>query len=168
MTFYCERIRSDHDLKRFSSGNDELDRWLTEAALTADRSGITRTYILVNDSHEVVAYFAFAPHLLTREEAPKKVARTSPVVIPSILLAKLALDRSLHGHGHGGALLAAALEVALEAIRKVGGRLIVVDAIDERAARFTLHHGFTPVPGNPARLVMKASVAASSLGVPWP
>jgi len=166
--FFCERIREDHDVSRFSSTNDELDEWLNRSALTSDRSGISRSYVLVDDGNDVVAFFALAPHVVLRDQTPKSIARTAPDEIPAILLAKLALASHLRGQGHGAALLAVALGVALEAIRIAGGRLIVVDAIDANAASFYKHEGFQPVPGNDARLVMKASVAAASLGIPWP
>jgi GNAT superfamily N-acetyltransferase len=83
------------------------------------------------------------------------------------LLARLALSEKLHGQGYGAMLLVEALGVAVDAIRRGGGRLIVLDAIDTRAASFYERHGFVRTPG-PGRLVMKASDAAASLGLPWP
>lgn len=166
--FFRERLRHEHDPSRFTSGNDVLDAWLTEHALRADRSGSARTYVWIDDGDRVVAYYSLAPHIIRREELSSSFGRGSPDRIPSILLARLALDRSLQGQGMGGALLADALAVAVEAIQKAGGRLIVVDAIDETAAAFYEHHGFLAVPDNAFRLVLKASSAARSLGLSWP
>lgn len=166
--FFNERLRPDHDLSNFSSGNPALDLWFKNHALHADRTGSGRTYVWLDETNRVVAYFTLAPHLVRREEMPPAVARGGPDAIPSILLARLALDQSLQQHGYGAALLADALSVAVDAMRKAGGRLIVVDAISADAAGFYAHHGFIPVPGNPHRLVMKASVAARSLSLPWP
>lgn len=166
--YFSERLRPDHDLSGFSSGRDALDHWLKDAALQADRSGTGRTYVLVDRSHHVVAYFTLAPHLVRRSDVPKAAAHGAPDAIPSILLARLAVAESLHGRGLGGIVLAHALEVALEGMRKAGGRLIVVDAIDADAASFYAHHGFVAVPGNPHRLMMKASAAARSLSLRWP
>lgn len=161
--FASERLRADHRLRGFSCGTEALDTWLEHHALHAERAGTGRTYVWVRDTGEVVAYFTLAPHLVRREELPRAAGRGSPDTIPSVLLARLALDRSLHGRGLGGALLAHALAIALEAIRTAGGRLIVVDAVGASAAAFYEHHGFVPVPGNPHRLVMKASTAAAAL-----
>jgi hypothetical protein len=44
-------------------------------------------------------------------------------------------------------------------------RVVVVDAIDESAARFYEHHGFVAVPKNPHRLVQKVSDSAAALYV---
>jgi hypothetical protein len=72
------------------------------------------------------------------------------------------------GQGHGGEFLAGAVEMTLAAIRLGGGRVIVVDAIDDRAAAFYEHFGFRAMPATPHLFVMKASTAAASLSLDWP
>lgn len=61
--------------------------------------------------------------------------------------ARLALDASLHGHGYGyGAqVLLDALDEVVRAAEIGGGRLIVVDAIDDEAYAFYEHFDFMPV-----------------------
>jgi GNAT superfamily N-acetyltransferase len=157
----------DHDLERLDCGNDDLSAWLRQHARHATRQG-TRTYVLVDERSGVVeGYFAIAPHMVEREEMPRRVGRGAPRQIPAILLAKLALDRSRHGQGLGGELLVRALGVIVEAGRRAGGKVIVVDAIDDGARRFYEHHDFDPLPNDPTRLVMKVSTAAA-LQLPWP
>ncbi len=73
------------------------------------------------------------------------------------------MDRSLHGQGLGGELLFDALSRAVQASEVVAARLVVVDAIDEAAASFYEHCGFTAVPGNRQRLVQKISDIAAAL-----
>lgn len=168
MTLFCERLRDTHDTSTFACGNEDLDTWLKRSALGADRSGVSRSYIVTDAADAIVAYFALAPHLVVREETPKSIARGAPREIPAILLGKLAVALERQGQVLGAATLALALEIALEGIRNIGGRLIVVDAIDERAFSFYEFHGFQAIPGDRSQLVLKASVAAASLGVPWP
>jgi predicted N-acetyltransferase YhbS len=122
-----------------------------------------KTFVWHQGDGMVVAYFSLAAHLVVREKLPKKVARGAPEAIPAILLARLALDRSLHGQGMGGELLWDALTRAVAASELAAARVIVVDAIDETAARFYQHHGFAPVPGNAHRLVQKISDVAAAL-----
>ena len=50
----------------------------------------------------------------------------------------------------------------------VGGKLVVVDAIDSSAAAFYAHHDFLTIPENPLRLVQKLSTVAKALDHPWP
>ena len=42
-------------------------------------------------------------------------------------------------------------------------RLVVVDAIDEAAARFSAHHGFLAVPEHPRRLYRRIKDIKASL-----
>jgi len=82
--------------------------------------------------------------------------------VPGYLLARLALDVSLHGQGLGSELLIDALQVTVAAGDRAGGRLIVVDAIDQEAHDFYRHHGFVPIAGA-RRLAMKVATARGAL-----
>jgi ribosomal protein S18 acetylase RimI-like enzyme len=84
-----------------------------------------------------------------------------------VLLAKLARDLDYRGSGLGSELLLAALLLIVHAARLVGGRLIVVDAIDDAAARFYESHDFAPLPNRRDRFALKMSTAARILGSPW-
>lgn len=161
------RLTAEHELATFRSGQDTLDRWLKDSALNAEKMGTARTRLWIA-TERVVAYYSLSPHVVARAEVDRRVGRGSPDSIPAILLARLALDASRQGRGEGSILLVDALSVALGGMRKVGGRLIVVDAVDRKAAAFYAAHDFTACPGRPDRLVLKASDAAASLGLPWP
>ena len=101
-----ERLASEHELRSFRCGNDDLDSWLQDAGITADRAGTARVYVWLDDD-QVVGYFAILPHSVRREDVPSAVGRGAPGVIPGFLLARLALSEDLHGQGRGGELLAA-------------------------------------------------------------
>ena len=113
-------------------------------------------------------WHALAPHFIEREEAPRRVGRGAPQRIPAILLAKLAIHKRLQGQGLGAELLVHALTTIVAAARSAGGRMVVVDAIDDRAASFYRAHDLQPSPANPHRLVLKLSTAARALGLAWP
>jgi GNAT superfamily N-acetyltransferase len=168
VTFRVEPIGEQLHLDTFDCGTPELDQWLCLHARHAIAQG-TRTYLLIDDDTQRVAgYFALAPHLVERDEIPTRIGRGAPRRIPAILLAKLALDRTHHGQGLGAELLIRALATMLAAARAAGGKLAIVDAIDDRAARFYQHHNFTPLPTKPHRLVQKLSTIAKALQQPWP
>lgn len=168
MTYRLEPLAEGHELNAFDCGNAALSEWLKRHALHARGQG-TRTYVLVEiESGAVAGYFAVAPHLLERDEAPRGIGRGAPRQMPAILLAKLALDRRVQGSGLGSELLIRALGVIVEAGRVAGGKLVVVDAIDDTAAAFYEHHDFEPLPADASRLVMKLSTVAKALGRPWP
>lgn len=111
----------------------------------------------------MVAYFSIAPTQVLRTELPGGGLAGGYSVIPAYLLARLAVDRSEQGLGLGRQVLVDALGRIVEAAAVGGGRLIVVDAMDDRAHEFYRIHDFTPVTGS-ARLYMKISTARAALG----
>ncbi|HEU0132505.1 MAG TPA: GNAT family N-acetyltransferase [Mycobacteriales bacterium] len=158
-----EPLTEAHD-RRIDSGNADLDGWLRDHALGAEARRTSRTFVWT-DGGRVVAYYAVSAHRVLRADLPRALGHGSPTEIPAVLLAKLALDRSWHGQGLGGVLLADALTRIVRATEVVAARFVVVDAIDDNAAAFYEHHGFRRVPGDgPARLVQKVSAIAASLG----
>jgi len=165
LAYTSELLGPAHDLSIFESGKPELDTWLRESARHADAMSTGRTFVWHDGGGTVVAYFTLAAHLVARPDVPSKVGRGSPDAIPAVLLARLALDRTLHGRRLGGELLWDALSRVAAASRQVAARVVVVDAIDDDAARFYRHYGFTPVPANPHRLVQKTSSIGAALGI---
>jgi predicted N-acetyltransferase YhbS len=158
-----ERLRSHHQLGEFDSGQAGLDDWLRRSAEQAQAMRTAQTFVWHGGDDVVVAYFSLAAHLISRADIPKRVGRGSPASIPAILLARLALHRRLHGQKLGGELLWDALARAVTASDTAAARVVVVDAIDEPAARFYLRHGFMAVPGDHHRLVQKMSDIAAAL-----
>lgn len=156
-----------HSVDGFDSSEPSLDAWLKNSAATAQASRTSRTWVWV-DGHTVagaravVAYYSLASHLIAKETLPRRLA-SGPSEIPAVLLAKLALDHSLHGRGLGSDLLWDALDRVLRAAEQVGTRLVVVDALHPKAAGFYTAHGFAPTPV-PLRLVQKVSTIAAAAG----
>ena len=92
------------------------------------------------------------------DEAPKRYARGMPAYpIPTILIARLAVDHRHQGRQLGSRLLAEALRLAVTASDAAAARLVIVDAIDEHAAVFYRKRGVIDVPENPLRLYRKVA-----------
>ncbi len=161
--YVSERLSPHHHLDAFRCGVEALDRWLIDHATHAQAMRTAQTFVWHRGDDRVVGYFSLAAHLVVRGELPKKLGRGSPTSIPAVMLARLALDVGLHGEGLGGELLWDALTRARAASDIAAARLVVVDAISAKAAAFYEHHGFTPIPENPNRLVQKMSDIASAL-----
>jgi GNAT superfamily N-acetyltransferase len=158
------RLTAQFDISRFDCGNETLNRWLTEQALRAEQAGISATTAWTpHDDDRVVAYYTVAPTQLLRGELPSRSMAGGHSVIPGYLLGRLALDRSLHGRGVGSQLLLDALDLIVSAADRSGGRVLVVDAIDDNAAAFYVHHGFAPIPET-QRLIIKIATARTALG----
>ncbi len=161
MPFVSEAISEQHDPSHFDSSKPELDNWLRQHARTTEARRTGRTFVWHEDG-QIVAYYTIAAHLLVREDLPRALGRGNPGQIPAVLLARLALDKTLHGQGLGGALLADALRRIVVATQTVAARFVVVDAIDQTAHRFYEHHGFRAIPGT-LRLVQEVGDVAAAL-----
>ncbi len=163
MDFVCEGFADGHDASGFGSGQPTLDDWLRKSARDSDGRNLTRTYVWHRRDAIVVAYYTLMPYFIERETLSKKQARGLPDRIPCYLVARLALHRELHGNRLGSQLLASALTRAAVGSRDLGGRYVVVDAIDDAAASFYRHHGFEPIPTREDRLVLPTKTLAPYL-----
>ena len=164
MEIVSEALHKRHDRSRFRCGVASLDDWLARHALDAERRRTARTFVWHPGDRAVVAYYSLAAHLIVRDELPPAIGRGDPGRIPALLLARLALDSSLRGLGYGGLLLAEAMSRAVRAAESAGARYLVVDAVDERAAGFYIHHGFHLIPGS-LRLVRRVTDVAAAVGL---
>lgn len=157
-------LSREHQVEAFGSGQEDLDRWLVDQALRAQSAGTARTTVWIDPvAPTVLAYYSVAPTQVGISELPSRSFAGGYSVVPGYLLARLALDRSLQGQGLGAELLFDALTRITDAASRAGGRLIVVDAIDDDADRFYRHHDFQPIDGS-RRLVMKIATAQAALG----
>ena len=149
-TWSSGRLAQLHDLSQFDCGVTALNQWLCGQARDAQVRGTAATYVwTAADTSRVVAYYAIAPHQVRREQVSSAMAGDS-TVIPAYLLARLALDVTLHGQGLGAELLHDAMDRIVTAAETASGRLIVVDAIDATAAAFYRHHDFSRYATTPA------------------
>lgn len=158
-----ERLDAHHELAGFDSGNEELDDWLRRHALAAQQMDSARTFVVTRND-QVVSYFSLTMGSVLRHDAPAKLVRGLPAYpIGMVLLARLAVDRREQGQGLGGTLLAEAARKALVAGEAAAARLLVVDAVDENAARFYERHGFIRTPELPLRLHRRMKDVRASL-----
>lgn len=154
MEFVCEVFVDSHDASAFHSGQPTLDDWLRKSARDSDGRNLTRTYIWHRGDGVVLAYYTLMPYFIERNTLDKKQGRGLPDRIPCYLIARLALHEDLQHHRLGSQLLASALTRAAIGSRDLGGRYVIVDAIDDVAESFYRQHGFEPVPGREHRLLL--------------
>ena len=146
------RLDETHYLDEFDSGNAELDGWLRRHAMAAQQMDSARTFVAVS-AGRVVGYFSLTMGSVLRTEAPARMVRGLPAYpVGMVLLARLAVDQTGQGRGVGSRLLADALRKAVAAGEAAAARLVVVDAIGDRAVAFYQRHGFIAVPEHPRRL----------------
>jgi GNAT superfamily N-acetyltransferase len=89
----------------------------------------------------------------------------APEPIPIVLLARLAVDKREQGHGLGSGLLKDALQRAYAGAEIIGGRAILVRAIDAAAAAFYRKYGFESCPGLELHLMLLIKDLRATLGL---
>jgi len=162
--FVCEVFGDAHDVSTFTCGRPELDHWLRKSARDSDGRNLTRTYVWHRGDGVVVAYYTLMPYFIERGTLSKKQARGLPDRIPCYLIARLALGEKLQHQRLGSQLLASALTRAATGAAALGGRYVVVDALDAEARGFYEHHGFAPVPGFENRLLLPTKALDPYIG----
>lgn len=134
-------------LQGFRNQHPSLGDYLHRFALRhLEKDLLSRTYLAVeSDVPRVLGYFSLATASVERAEtrAHPDLAGLPNFPIPSILLARLAVDERAQGQGLGRYLFdeALGLTISLGRVGPIGFRLFVTDAIDETAARFYEHFG---------------------------
>lgn len=149
-----EKLRRDHLLDSFDCGKEELNRFLKRQAWNSQQSHGAQTYVLANDLR-VVGYYSLAAGSVTYDDATDRVRKgQARHPIPVILLARLAVDLSLHGKGIGAALLKDALLRTAQAADTIGARALLVHAKDDDAKAFYEHFTFAASPSDPYHLLL--------------
>ena len=160
-----ELLASNHDVAEFDCGkHGSLTEWLKRFARMNQASGDTRTYV-VHREFAVVGYYSLAPGSIARKQATVRASKSAPDPIPIVLLARLAVDQREQRQGLGPALLKDALQRAYAGAEIIGGRAILVHAIDPEAAMFYRKYGFESCPGFELHLMLLMKDVRASLGL---
>ena len=153
-----EPLTAAHDVAGFTCGKPTLDHWLETRALANQQKGFTAVMV-VHEAGRVVGYYGLAPTAVVANVLPRSIRTGQPPdPVPCLLLGQLATDIGWTGRGIGTGLVRHALERCVTAAGLVGGRALMVNAIDDDAAAFWQRRGFLPSRDDP--LVLFRSIAA--------
>ncbi|RIV77921.1 GNAT family N-acetyltransferase [Pelagerythrobacter aerophilus] len=157
-----EPLTRRHDVSVFSCGKPSLDHWLQVRALSNQEKGFTAVMV-VHEDGRVIGYYGLAPTSIVPAQLPRSIRTGQPPdPVPCLLLGQLATDESWTGKGIGTGLLKHALQRCVTAASLIGGRALVVNALDEDAAAFWKRRGFMPSRDDPLVLFRSiADIAAS-------
>jgi GNAT superfamily N-acetyltransferase len=160
-----ELLNADHDVSSFSCGQPALDNWLKTYALSNQQKGFT-VVIVVHAGGRIVGYYGLSPTSVIPASLPRSI-RTGrpPDPVPCLLLGQLATDQAWMGRGIGTGLLKHALQRCVSGAKLIGGRALLVNAIDEDAAAFWRRRGFLPSMDDPLTLFRAMQDIAATLDV---
>ena len=146
-SWHEEPIGKMHDRNGFDCGNDDLNDFLRRYARKSHTQGGAKTFLVIDDADsKILGFYSLAPASIAYERTPEVVRRgLARYDVPGFRLARLAVDRTLQGHGLGGQLLLAAGKRCLMAATEVGGVALVIDAKNETVAGWYASYGALPL-----------------------
>ena len=155
-----EALSPQIDRSTFASGSEPLDNYFRHRVTQDIRRRVTACFVAVTPEGRVAGYYTLASASLVLGELPPETARRLPRYpsIPAVRMGRLAVDQTFRGQGLGSALLADAL--ARAAHSEIAAFAMTVDAKDQAALAFYLHHGFISLPDSPMALFLPLATVA--------
>ena len=152
--YRVEALGADQDRTSFHSGVPELDRYLHQQAGQDARRKVAAPFVLVDPKGALVGYYTLSAYSVRLGELPEAIAKKLPryPLLPATLLGRLAISSSCRGQRLGGFLLMDALHRSWKNTSQVASVGVVVDALDENARAFYLHHEFRALRDHPDKL----------------
>lgn len=158
-------IEATDNTTDFDSGEESLDRYLADRALTNHLADLGRCYVCVDsDTDKVLGYYTLSAVAVEHADLPGKVRRNAPNPVPAVLIGRLAIDVKAQGSGLGRFLVRDAILSTLAAADRIGVRILLVHALHEQAATFYEKLGFKRSPTDPLHLYLLLADARKSLG----
>lgn len=158
-------IEATDNTTDFASGEESLDRYLADRALTNHLADLGRCYVCVDaGTDKVLGYYTLSAVAVEHAELPGKVRRNAPNPVPAVLMGRLAMDTKAQGTGLGRFLVRDAILSTLAAADRIGVRILLVHALHEQAATFYEKLGFKRSPTDPLHLYLLLADARKSLG----
>jgi hypothetical protein len=160
-----ERLDEGHVRGQFDCGKPSLNAFIHSLAGQYEKRNLGRTYVAVLGSDQrAIAYYTLASGAIDARSLPAKQVKKLPRhAVPVVLLARLAVDKSIHGRRLGGLLLRDALARSLELSEELGIHAIVADALDAEAQASYKHFGFLPLTADEMRLFLPISTVRAAI-----
>ena len=159
-------IAKRHDRAAFDCGDPDLNLYLQKFARQNHESGGAKCFIAAPSDApaRVLGFYTLSPASIEYSRTPalakKGLARYD---VPVFRLGRLAVDRAVQGRGLGGALLLRAADRCIRVAREVGGVALIIDARNDRAARWYESYGALRLDDAPLSLVLPLATAADAL-----
>ena len=152
-----ERLRAQHDRSGFICGKESLDQYFQRQVTQDARRYLATPFVMVMPDGTIGGFYTLSNTALRLGDLPEDVARRLPryPLVPATLIGRLAIDRRYHGQGWGSFLFLDALYRCSRS--EVASFAIIVDAIDDEARAFYVHHSSLPLPDSPYRLFRRMS-----------
>lgn len=151
-----EPIRKQHNRDAFDCGEPDLNEFLRRYARRSHDLGGAKTFVAVSkEDGRVLGFYTLSPASIDYERTPATLTRgLGRYEVPVFRLARLAVDRTVQQGGLGVQLLFAAGRRCIQIAGEVGGVALLIDAKNDRVAKWYQKHGAMPLLDGPLALVL--------------
>jgi GNAT superfamily N-acetyltransferase len=166
MGWHEQPIKKHHDRQAFDCGNEVLNEFLRRYARKSHELGGSKTFLAIDDADDktILGFYSLSPASMSYARTPEIIRRGLPRHdVPGFRLARLAVENKFQGRGIGGQLLLAAGRRCLLAAAEVGGVVLVIDAKDERVAKWYAGYGAVPLLDAPLSLLLPLATISAAL-----
>jgi GNAT superfamily N-acetyltransferase len=160
-----EPIARTHDRESFECGEEALNEFLRRYARNNHELGGAKTFLAIDDDDKtILGFYSLSPASVEHARTPEIVRRgLARHDVPGFRLARLAVNRAVQGQGLGGQLLLAAGKRCLLAAAEVGGVVMVIDAKNDRVAKWYASYGAVPLLDAPLSLLLPLATIQAAL-----
>jgi GNAT superfamily N-acetyltransferase len=161
-----EPIGQQHNREAFDCGEEALNEFLRRYARKSHELGGAKTFLAIDDSdnHTILGFYSLSPASVSYATAPEIVRRgLARHDVPAFRLTRLGVHRQVQGQGLGGQLLLAAGRRCLLASSEIGGVALLIDAKNEKVARWYASYGAVPMLDTPLSLLLPLSTVKAAL-----
>jgi len=158
-----------HDRAAFSCGESRIDNFLRNNAAKQAAEDFAKVYVAVEPpASKILGYYVLCAHNINIETLPDPDRKNMPRLptVSAIYLSIVGVDAPVQKRGLGQTLTADALKKSMAAADHIGAYFVVLDALNEDAARMYRRLKFVdlPAPGQERRMLisMKMIRAAST------
>lgn len=151
MEFQIQLLEKKHNKTDFDCGYDLLDNYIKKQATQDVNRDLSACFVLIDKVNKVLGYYTLSANSIKREDFPERLRKKLPPSyneLPTIVVGRLAIDKSIKGNGFGEILLVDALRRCLKISESMGTISVIVDPIDDKAQAFYSRYGFILLPSS--------------------
>jgi GNAT superfamily N-acetyltransferase len=158
-------LAKHHERASFDCGDAALNLYLQRYARQNHESGGAKCFVAspTDMKSRILGFYTLSPASIEYSRTPalakKGLARYD---VPVFRLGRLAVDKNVQGRGLGTGLILRAAARCIRVAEEAGGVALLIDAKDDRAARWYEAHGALPLLDAPLSLVLPFAVATDA------
>ena len=160
LNILIELLSAHHDRAAFDCGEESLNVYLHRfARQNATRGfGVVYVAVAVTSPERILGYYTLASSSIARDILPENV-KLPRYPVPSVLIGRLAVDKSSQGQRVGEKLVYDIVERTEHLSAELGIHAIEVQALHERARAFYERFNFMALLDDPLHLYLPMETA---------